>query len=163
MAKLDLKRFRQDLKDAHARRDPGKPGRPATTGAMAVVRDNLDLFDRLRADDPALTWADIATSLGKQGVLQRNGQPITAKRLCAFVSTIRKQRTARDQAAERRRARKDVTQAGGGRGKPETAGQRRTLAPEMSRPEPPAPGPATEDAIRAERFTQHDKLFKQKD
>lgn len=132
---------------------------------MAVVRENLDLFDRMRVEDPALTWADIAVSLGKQGVLQRDGQPITAKRLAALISTIRKQRVSKAQAADRRATRDDVA-SGGQRVARSGARERRlTLAPELSQAaaKPAQADEQGEEMIRAERYAQHDKLFKRKE
>ena len=132
MGKLDLKRFRHDLKETRASREPGSPGRPATTGAMAVVRENLDMFDRMRGDDPQLTWADIALSLGKQGVLQRDGQPITAKRLAALISTIRKQRAAKALVSTKRAERPDVAVLRPSVGERTSVSDRRlTLAPDL--------------------------------
>ena len=132
---------------------------------MAVVRENLDLFDRMRVEDPALTWADIAVSLGKQGVLQRDGQPITAKRLAALISTIRKQRVSKAQAADRRATRDDVAS---GRHRVARSGARErrlTLAPELSQAaaKPAQADEQGEEMIRAERYAQHDKLFKRKE
>lgn len=135
MGTLDLKRFRQDLKETRPDRVPGVRGRPATTGAMAIVRKNLDLFDRLRSDDPTLTWGDIAVSLGKQGVIQGDGQPITAKRLSALISTIRKQRLAAEQAAVLRGDRSDVAKGRGGDTRRREANEARlTLAPDLVDP-----------------------------
>ena len=132
MGSLNLKRFRADLKASRADRTASAPGRPASTGAMALVRDNLDRFDAMRAEDPALTWADIAVALDKQGVRQRDGQPMTAKRLCALISTIRKQRASQQKAAIVRDQRGDVAnprRGGQQRGAPEPS--RLTLAPDL--------------------------------
>ena len=164
MPSLDRKRFRQDLKAARSGRQAGASPRPNATGAMAVVRDNLALFDTMRAEDPGLTWADIAVSLGQQGVVMRDGQPITAKRLCALISTIRREGEIQAERAEARSRRTDT--APGRVGAPDgvSVASRLTLAPELNKPvDTPAPDRSTEDTIRAGRYAQHDKLFKRKD
>ncbi|MDX7951247.1 hypothetical protein P7D22_08660 [Lichenihabitans sp. Uapishka_5] len=131
---------------------------------MALVRENLVLFDSMRREDPGLTWADIATSLGQQGVVMRDGQPITAKRLCALISTIRKEQQEQDERAEARTRRADVAFERAPADDPAPAPTRLALAPELNKTAPvAAPDLPTEETIRTGRYAQHDKLFKRKD
>ena len=77
------------------------------SGAMAAVRDHLPLFEKLRTQDGA-SWADIAAALSEIGVRQRDGTPITPRRLTALVASVRREAERRAATAERRRSRADL-------------------------------------------------------
>ena len=55
---------------------------------MLTVRENLGAINALRAN--GATWPEIAAALAAQGVVRRNGQPITADRLTAFLMLARR-------------------------------------------------------------------------
>ena len=73
---------------------------------MAVVRANLTEIERLRVD--GATWVAIAAALAQQGVKQRDGKPITARRLTGLIASVRRQDASREQSKARRASREDL-------------------------------------------------------
>ena len=103
---LDLKRLRRDV-DAKrlsdtAERDPRKK----PSGAMAAVRAHLADIERLK--DEGATWVAIAAALARQGVVLRDGRPITGRRLTGLIDSIRRQDAGRRVARARRSTRADL-------------------------------------------------------
>lgn len=105
---IDLKKLKRDVEKRQASRPAGlAPGGRRATGSMAVVRQHLPQFDALRA--AGASWSEIAAGLAGQGVTQGEGQePITAKRLTALVSLVRKAEAKRAAAVAERAARPDA-------------------------------------------------------
>lgn len=105
---IDLKKLKRDVAKRQASRPAGMaPGGRRATGSMAVVRQHLPQFDALRA--AGASWSEIAAGLAGQGVTQGEGQePITAKRLTALVTLVRKAEAKRAAAIVERAARPDA-------------------------------------------------------
>lgn len=156
---IDLKKLRRTVAARQAARPDGiGPGGRVPTGAMALVRANLSAFDELRAG--GATWAEIAAGLAEQGMTQNGGEPITAKRLTALVTLVRKADAARAAKASARLGRGDLAvepKADVNR----TRDTKLRLAPELASSLPAAAdhGPS-EGALRREAFDRHDHLFK---
>ena len=93
---------------------------------MAVVRQYLQQLDALRAS--GATWAEIAAGLAGQGVTQGEGHPITAKRLTALVTLIRKADTRKAAAKAKRVGRSDALH--------EAAPPSATLSADLAKPKP---------------------------
>lgn len=147
MPKLDLKRLAEDVDTLRRSRPAGLgPGGRRLTGSMAIVRDNLDALEALKAGGSS--WVDIAAGLAAQGVTQGEGDPITGKRLTALISSVKREvakEAAKQEAAQARRARRpDLRQA------PATPSRRLRLASDLtSKPlTPPESSAASEQAIR---------------
>ncbi len=83
--------------------------RSKPSGAMAVVRAHLTEIERLKAD--GATWVAIAAALAQQGVKQRNGTPITDRRLTGLIASVRRQDADRERAKARRMSRVDLVVA----------------------------------------------------
>jgi hypothetical protein len=151
---IDLRKLRRTV----AARQAARPGGRVPTGAMALVRANLAAFDELRAG--GATWAEIAAGLAEQGMTQGDGEPITAKRLTALVTLVRKADVARAAKASARQGRGDLV------GEPKADAKRTRdtklrLAAELAPSLPTAAdhGPSEGD-LRREAFDRHDHLFK---
>lgn len=164
MPKLDLKRLAKDVDTLRQSRpvDLG-PGGRRLTGAMAIVRDNLEALEALKANGS--TWVDIAAGLAAQGVTQGNGDPITGKRLTALRASVMRQAAKKAEAQARRMGRPDLRRAPSSprrlQPSPDPVTQPR-LAPELQ-PRPVAvPGdmPLTEAEIRQFQTERHSHLFK---
>ena len=108
---LDLRKLKGDVAKRQAARPVGiAPGGRRATGSMAIVREHLADLDALRAK--GATWAEIAAGLAEQGVTQGEGrEPITAKRLTAIVTLVRKAEAKRAEATARRVSRADLRRA----------------------------------------------------
>ncbi len=152
MQKLDLTKLTRDL-DRRRRDRPdgvGPGGRPVT-GAMAVVRDNLDRLEALHA--AGASWVDIAAGLSAQGVLHGSGAALTGRQLTGLIASVRRQQRQREAKAAKRASRSDL---------PKVAAARLSLAADLAvPPQKPAPSPlASEDELRRERLASLDDLFK---
>ncbi len=156
---IDLKKLRRTVAARKAARPDGiGPGGRVATGAMALVRSNLGAFDELRAS--GATWAEIAAGLAEQGMTQGDGEPITAKRLTALVTLVRKADATRAAKASARQGRGDLA-AGSKLAAKRTTDTKLRLAAELI-PSPLAatdPGPSEGD-LRREAFDRHNHLFK---
>ncbi|RYY10354.1 MAG: hypothetical protein EON55_16535 [Alphaproteobacteria bacterium] len=169
MPKLDLKRLAKDVDTLRSNRPVDRgPGGRRLTGAMEVVRDNLEALETLKASGS--TWVDIAAGLAAQGVTQGEGEPITGKRLTSLCASVKRQAARKAAAEARRLARPDLQR----RSRPASAqglpppdltpgasGSR--LAPELqSRPTSPPPddAPLSEAEIRQLQADKHRHLFK---
>ena len=157
--RIDLKKLRRTVAASKAARPAGVgPGGRVGTGAMALVRSNLAAFDELRAG--GATWAEIAAGLSEQGMTQGDGEPITAKRLTALVTLVRKAAATRAAKASARQGRGDLAADS----KPDAkrpADIKLKLAAELT-PSPPAAidHGLSEGELRREAFDRHDHLFK---
>ena len=81
----------------------------ATTGATAIIRANLDLIRKLRAD--GTRWAAIADALSAQGVhrlVDGERRPLNATRLTALVKAIEQQDERDDARRKSRTMRPDL-------------------------------------------------------
>lgn len=138
---LDVKRLRRDL-DAK-RQSNAAEGDPRKTpsGAMAVVRAHLADIERLKAE--GATWVAIAAALARQGVVLRDGRPITGRHLTGLIDSIRRQDAGRSVAKARRSRRADLA----GDTTPE-ARQPPVSSPEPSRPTDPAKAVASDSSGR---------------
>lgn len=124
---LDLRKLRRDVAKSQASRPVGlAPGGRRATGSMAVVRRHLAQLDALRSD--GATWAEIAAGLAGQGVTQGEGLPITAKRLTALVTLIRK--------AEARKTAVQAKRAGRSDAPTEAAPPSMSLSADLAKPKP---------------------------
>ena len=121
---LDVKRLRRDVAKRQAARPVGlAPGGRRPTGSMAIVRQHLGELDRLRA--AGATWTEIAAGLTGQGVTQGEGAPLTAKRLTALVTLVRKAEAKRAATLAKRSGRSDAP--------PALASPPLTLSPDLVR------------------------------
>lgn len=142
---LDRKRFVRDAERAAKARAGASVG-GETTGAMRIVRENLETIRSLRADGVA--WAGIAEALAAQGVHQivdGEKRPITAKRLTSLVSTIETRERRRQEDRVSREGRPDLVRPPVDVG--QTSLRKIGLAPEMRR-NPGLPRDGTTDASR---------------
>ena len=73
---------------------------------MAIVRTHLAMIEGLKAE--GMTWVAIAAALTRQGVKQRNGKPLTGRRLTGLIHSIRRQEAGRQKASVRRASRADL-------------------------------------------------------
>lgn len=167
MPKLDLKRLAKDVDTLRMSRPLGVgPGGRRLTGAMAIVRDNLDALEALHA--AGASWVDLAAGLAAQGVTQGEGEPLTGKRLTALIASVRRQAARRVVAEARRRARPDLPRAAltTQQAPPSDLPLRSTasrLAPELQAPPVPPPNddaPLSEAEIRRIQAERHSHLFK---
>ncbi|MGX9984668.1 hypothetical protein [Methylobacterium fujisawaense] len=168
MPKLDLKRLAKDVDTLRTSRPLGiGPGGRRLTGAMAMVRDNLEALEALHA--AGASWVDLAAGLAAQGVTQGQGDPLTGKRLTALIASVKRQAARHAAAAARRKTRPDLRALTVSTARrepppestPSPAASR--LAPELrDRPAPP-PGddaPLSEAEIRRIQAERHSHLFK---
>lgn len=128
---LDRKRFVREAKRA-AKVRAGRSVGGETTGAVRIVRENLEAIRSLRADGVA--WAGIAEALAAQGVHQivdGEKRPITAKRLTSLVSTIEARERRRQEEQALREARPDLIRLPTDVAEPSP--RKIGLAPEMQR------------------------------
>ena len=156
---IDVKKLRRTVAARQAARPAGVGlGGRVGTGAMALVRSNLAALDELRAG--GATWAEIAAGLAEQGMTQGAGEPITAKRLTALVTLVRKAEATRAAKISVRQGREDLAAERKVDAK-RAAGTKLQLAAELT--SSPAAvnvhGPS-EGEIRREAFDRHDHLFK---
>lgn len=147
---IDLKQLKRAVAHRQASRPAGvAPGGRRATGSMAIVRQHLAQFDRMRAD--GATWAEIAAGLAEQGVTQGEGQePITARRLTALVTLVRQAEAKRAASIAKRAHRPDAP--------PEGAISPLTLSTDLATP-------ATEPEIRRaspEEINRHAALARSK-
>lgn len=154
MIRLNLGKLAADVGREQGRRNPGQGA-----GAMAAIRENLAAIEALRSG--GATWAAIAAGLAAQGVTQRDGGPITDKRLTALIDSIKRQDARRRARAEKRALRLDLARV------PPSSQQARVgLAAELrAQPEQatvPPQGDA-EEAIRRQQFEAIQSLLKNKD
>lgn len=169
MPKLDLKRLARDVDTLRMSRPVGVgPGGRRLTGAMAIVRDNLEALEVLHA--AGASWVDLAAGLTAQGVTQGQGDPLTGKRLTALIASVKRQ-AARHAAAEARRMTRldlvrppavSVTRQDPPPDRAPAAPTPR-LAPELqARPAPPPSedAPLSEAEIRRIQAERHSHLFK---
>ena len=157
---LDIKRLKRDVTKRQADRPTGviSGGRRAT-GSMAIVRQHLAHLDALRAE--GATWAEIAAGLAEQGVTQGEGAPLTAKRLTALVTLVRRAAAKRVAKIAERQARADTVKSETGSGGRLKAGPKLTLSPElMPSSEKTADPIITEGELRRMSFDRHAHLFK---
>jgi hypothetical protein len=125
---------------------------------MALVRSNLVAFDELRAG--GATWAEIAAGLAEQGMTQGGGEPITAKRLTALVTLVRKADATRAAKVAARQERGDLLVRRKAVAK-RSAGAKLQLAAELtSLPAAATDRGPSEGDLRREAFDRHDHLFK---
>lgn len=139
MPKLDLQKLSRDL-DRRRRDRPdgiGPGGRPIT-GAMAIVRENLDALEALHA--AGASWVEIAASLAAQGIHHGSGEALTGRQLTALIASVRRQRERREARGTQRAARSDL---------PKPAGRRLALAANLV---PPRPSPNTDPAHTEEEL-----------
>ncbi len=159
MPKLDLKRLAKDV-DVLRKSRPADlgPGGRRLTGAMAIVRDNLEALEALHAS--GTTWVDIAAGLAAQGVTQGNGDPITGNRLTALRASVKRQAAKRAERQARRSVRPDLRRERPS-ARPEVT-PRLTLSKDLapSRPaDDEASSETSEEAIRRENLAKlHDLL-----
>ena len=104
---------------------------------MAVVRAHLANIERLKAE--GATWVAIAAALARQGVVLRDGRPITGRHLTGLIDSIRRQNAARRMAQAQRSTRADLAKAS----TPEERSPRKS-APEPARSADPPRVEATE-------------------
>ena len=169
MPKLDLKRLAKDVDTLRNDRPVDRgPGGRRLTGAMEIVRDNLEALEALKA--AGSTWVEIAAGLAAQGVTQGEGEPITGKRLTSLCASVKRQAAQKAAAEARRLARLDLQRRSTsaiarGPAAPDLAsdasGSR--LAPELqprSAPVPPDDAPLSEAEIRQLQADKHRHLFK---
>lgn len=160
MAKIDLTLLRRDVQELLRRRSSSFEGR-RPTGAMAVVRDNLDAFRTMRAG--GATWVQIAEALANQGVTQGDGDRITAKRLTALIHSVARQAKRRSEREAKRASRADLVGARLNRDRADASPRPRLLlcAELQAKSEGPAASPTTtEEDIRRESLAQVRKLLK---
>ena len=141
---LDFKRLRRDLR--RLRRDVDAKGlsdtaegdpRKKPSGTMAAVRGHLAEIERLKAE--GVTWVAIAAALARQGVVLRDGRPITGRHLTGLIDSIRRQDAGRRVARARRSTRTDLVEEATPERRPrEHAPSRPTIPPQFEAPEPPA-------------------------
>ncbi len=157
---IDLKKLRRTVAARQAARPTGVgPGGRVGSGAMALVRSNLAAFDELRAG--GATWAEIAAGLAEQGMTQGDGEAITAKRLTALVTLVRKADATRAAKASARQGRGDVAAT-----EPASIVKRKgetklRLSAELASSSLTVEdrGPS-EGELRREAFDRHDNLFR---
>lgn len=151
MTRLDLKRLALDVRHQQARRPP------AGSGAMRIVRDNLAAIRGLR--DQGATWDQIAAGLASQGVRQRDGKPLTGKRLTALIDSIARQDQSRAARLSRCLAQPDLAR------QPATAPPGIALSAELRSPISTSHqgGSTTEATIRRERYQATRSLFREKE
>jgi hypothetical protein len=169
MPKLDLKRLAKDIDTRRMSRPLGVgPGGRRLTGAMAIVRDNLQALEALHAS--GASWVDLAAGLTAQGVTQGQGEPLTGKRLTALIASIKRQAARRAAAEARRGGRPDLAGPSAVSTTqrlppPDLAPSAATsrLAPELQARRVPPPGddaPLSEAEIRRIQAERHSHLFK---
>lgn len=151
MPKLDFKRLTNDV-DALRRSRPADlgPGGRRLTGAMAIVRDNLDALEAMHAG--GATWGDIAAGLAAQGVTQGAGDPLTAKRLTALCASVKRQAAKR--AAKQAKVQVERSRRLDLRPTPVAPARRLQLASDLT-PKPLTPpelSAASEQEIRQAQF-----------
>lgn len=154
MKKIDIRKLAADVGREHAKRIPR-----IGSNAMAIIRENLTTIAALRGE--GATWDAIASGLTAQGVLHRDGRPLTGKRLTALIDSIRRQDLRRQAKRDKRLARTDLARA-----PPRPGRARLGLAEELLAPgEPVAAAPTgdAEEAIRRQRYQATKSLFKNKD
>lgn len=164
---LDRKRFKRDAKRS-AKGRIGESIGSETTGAVRIVRENLETIRSLRTD--GIAWAGIAEALAAQGVHQIVGgekRPITAKRLTSIVSTIESRERRRQENRSSRAARSDLVRPS--EDVAEASPRRLALAPELQRDPDPSRDIAagtnddafeTEKEMRLRRLREVDKYRK---
>jgi hypothetical protein len=163
MPTLDLKLLKEAVANRKAHRPPeAGPGGRRLTGSKQIVRDNFVRLTKMQKD--GATWVDIAEGLAAQGVTQGNNEPITAKRLTALISAVKKERAKKLVIAEVRASRPDLRVDVGG-AKATAAinrGQERlSLSPELTKtPSSIGPDHRTEEDIRRANFEKHSALFR---
>lgn len=157
---LDLRKLKGDVAKRQAARPVGiAPGGRRATGSMAIVRQHLADFDALRAK--GATWAEIAAGLAEQGVTQgENREPITAKRLTAIVTLVRKAEVKRAEVTAQKASRADLRRDPA----PPTATDRTrlALAPELRTPDAPSASSVheAEEEYRLNKLRRVEGFFK---
>lgn len=152
MPKLDLARLSRDLACLRRARPPavGPNGR-STTGAMAIVRDNLAKLESLHA--AGASWVEIAATLAAQNVRHGSGAALTGRQLTGLIASVRRQQRRREAKVAQRATRPDL---------PNTGGPRLTLAADLAAPRsaPVLSALPTEDDLRRQQLASLDSLLK---
>lgn len=152
---LDTARLQKEARIANS------GSRRSTLGTTALLREHLDEINALKAE--GVTFAAIAEALGKQGVVQGQGdtqKPITASRLTALYSQLKRTDAKR---AARRSARADAIVPPPRDEHPHKEKRKIALAPELTRKassstkEEPLPD---EEAIRREGMKRAQRFVK---
>lgn len=154
MPKLDLTRLSRDVAGLRKSRPAGLgPGGRPTTGAMAIVRENLGKLEALHA--AGASWVDIAAGLAAQNVLHGSSRPLTGRQLTGLIASVRRQRRRREAKDTRRATRTDLP----------TVTSTLTLAAELSAPAraPDLSTIPTETDLRREQLASLGSLMKEND
>lgn len=157
---LDLRKLKGDVAKRQAARPVGvAPGGRRATGSMAIVRQHLADLEALRAK--GATWAEIAAGLAEQGMTQGEaGEPITAKRLTAIVTLVRKAEVKRAEVTAQRASRIDLRRAPAP--SPATDRTRLALAPELRTSDAPSASSVheAEEEYRLDKLRRVESFFK---
>lgn len=156
MARIDPEQLRRVIEQRRASRPEGTTSPNRASGAMAAVRENLAALRALQT--AGFTWDEIAAALSARGVLRRDGQPLTGRRLTALIDSVERQMRGELRRAEMRRARSDLV-------RPAQAALTRlpvrtedpSLMPHPLRAEPDTA--ADEEAIRRENLARIQDLL----
>jgi hypothetical protein len=126
---IDAKRLTKDC--ARAQTALAANGNaPCRTGATAIIEPVLPVIRDLRKQKHG--WADIASALGRQGVVQGvDRKPITPRRLTALIAAIEKRERRRIEHQRGRSLRQDLAQHG-------AHGSSLTLSDDLANTAPPA-------------------------
>ena len=103
---VDVRKLDEFLQATDAERTAsGSSAARRASGAFAAVRENLAELERL---NETYAWSEIAFGLAQQGVLKRDGTPLSGKALTALIASVRRQAKTRTQRSGKRQPRSDL-------------------------------------------------------